>query len=177
MIQKYNIPVVTEGGVPNPNNLSDEMQKIYALSIKTNRSNTGQLTYNSSTSGISYNTVDYPSVSSIYNKGETGIYNLLVQELNEYMLSSGDLNTYGNTGAIAITGWTSNSGEYSYKLNIPIAGVLSTHIVSVIIDKDNMNTAVQCFLSAANDSYDGGITVYAKLVPTSVINFTYIVYK
>lgn len=172
MILKYNIPVITEGGVPNPNNLSDEMQKIYALSIKTNRSNIGQLSYNSPTSGISYNTVDHPTEVEIYNKGETGLYNLLIKELNEYMLSAEEFNTYG-TGTISTSGWVSNTGDYAYKTNVLINSATSNDIINIYIDKDSLDVANICELCATNESYDGGVTLYAKKIPSSNINFTY----
>lgn len=172
MITKYNIPVITEGGVPNPNNLSDEMQKIYALSIKTNRSNVGQIAYNSSTSGISYNTVNYPAVIDIYNKGETGLYNLLIQELNEYMVLAEDLNTNG-TGIIPITDWTANIGDYAYKVSVVIDKIINSDIVNICIDKESIDIAASCAICPTNESYNGGIIIYAKKIPTEPIPFTY----
>lgn len=79
LFTKINTPCSTVGGVPNANNKTDELLKINALAKKTNRSNTGQISYTSETSGTIYRTADYPNVANIYNKGETGIYNLLIR--------------------------------------------------------------------------------------------------
>lgn len=177
-INKVNIAVVTEGGVPNANNVSDEAQKIQTLAYKLNRSNTGQLSYTSASSGISYNTVDNSSDVTIYNKGETGLYNLLIKNMNNYMITSSDIGTFG-TATIATTGWASEiNGDYSYKLNIAIAGVLSTHIVDIKLDKSYVSSIVlTAGICPSNDSYDGGVTIYAKHIPTSPINFTYTITK
>lgn len=79
LFTKINTPCSTVGGVPNANNKTDELLKINALAKKTNRSNTGQVSYTSETSGTIYRTADYPNVANIYNKGETGLYNLLIR--------------------------------------------------------------------------------------------------
>lgn len=79
LFTKINTPCSTVGGVPNANNKTDELLKINALAKKTNRSNTGQISYTSETSGTIYRTADYPNVANIYNKGETGLYNLLIR--------------------------------------------------------------------------------------------------
>lgn len=177
MISKYNIPVITEGGVPNPNNLSDEMQNIYALSIKTNRSNIGQIVYNSPTSSISYSTVDHPTDASIYNKGETGLYNLLIQELSEYMLSAEDLNTYG-TGIIEMTGWSVlTNNKYKYSKNVSVYLLTSDNIINITIDKDSLDVALNAGISSTNESYAGGFTIYSMRIPESAIDFTYTILK
>lgn len=175
-ISKFNLPVLTEGGVPNANNLSDEMQTINALAIKTTRSNVGQLSYTSLTSGITYNTVDYISDASIYNKGETGLYNLIVQELDEYMLKAEDIDeiqSYSGTGIITITGWVANTGDYAYQLDISLSGVTVDKVVDIYIDKDSMDIASVCELCPTNESYNGGVILYSKYIPTSNISFTY----
>ena len=79
LFTKINTPCSTVGGVPNANNKTDELLKINALAKKTNRSNTGQVSYTSETSGTIYRTADYPNIANIYNKGETGLYNLLIR--------------------------------------------------------------------------------------------------
>ncbi len=116
-VVKQNIPFITDGGVPNANNLSDEMTTIQNLAVNITRSNTGQVSYVSSTSATTYNTVDYPSDSTIYNKGQTGLYNLLVKQLGLYMLTAEDVTVmqgYSGNGSIITTGWTSNTGNYAY---------------------------------------------------------------
>lgn len=92
---KVNVPCSTVGGVPNANNKTDELLKISTLATKTNRTNTGQATYTSATSGIIYRTADYPNVVTIYNKGETGIYNLLIRLYggnNGFIITPSDYN-------------------------------------------------------------------------------------
>lgn len=176
MIQKYNIPIITEGGVPNANNLSDEMTTITTLATKVTRSNVGQLSYTSTTSGITYNTASYPSVPNIYNKGETGLYNLLIRELDEYILQAKDLNSYG-TGTIPTTGWSTINGKYKYSINITIPNVTSDNIVNMTIDKDSVDVALRANMCPTNESFTGGITVYSMFIPKSAINFTYTVLK
>lgn len=175
-VVKYNIPVITEGGTPNANNLSDEMQTIEALAKKLTRSNVGQLNYTSLSSGISYSTANYSSDSSIYNKGETGLYNLLIKELDEHILQAKDFNEYG-TGTITNTNWNTSSGGYRYQKDVLISGLLSSHIINITIDKSSMITAIDAVLCSTNDSYDGGFTVYAQFIPKSNIDFTYTIFK
>ena len=176
-ITKQNIPVITDGGIPNANNLSDEASTIETLAFKTNRSNIGQILYTSSSSGISYNTNDYSSDSAIYNKGETGLYNLLLLALDTYMIKAENLNSYG-TGVIPTTGWSALVGSnFKYSINIPIAGVLSSHYVNVVIDKESLNIAMIAKFSSATESYDGGVTLCAYKIPTSSIPFSYTVLK
>lgn len=175
-VVKYNIPVITEVGIPNANNLSDEMNTIETLAKKLTRSNVGQLNYTSLSSGISYNTANYSSDSSIYNKGETGLYNLLIKELDEYILQAKDLNEYG-TGTITTTNWNTSSGGYRYQKDISISGLTSNQIINITIDKNSMTTAIDAVLCPTNDSYDGGFTIYAQFIPKSNINFSYTILK
>jgi hypothetical protein len=175
-IVKYNIPIITEGGIPNTNNLSDEMSTIQTLATKLTRSNVGQINYTSLSSGINYNTVDYISESDIYNKGETGLYNLLIKELDEYILQAKDLNEYG-TGVITNTNWNLIGGAYKYEKYVPISGITSDNIVNLAIDSNDLDIAAKAYLSSANNSYDGGVIVYCNYIPTGNINFTYTVFK
>lgn len=95
LFTKINTPCSTVGGVPNANNKTDELLKINELAKKTNRSNTGQISYTSKTSGIIYRTADYPNIVNIYNKGETGIYNLLIRLYggdNGFIITADDYN-------------------------------------------------------------------------------------
>lgn len=87
---KTNLPIATIGVLPLENNLVGEYNKINELMYKTNRSNLGQISWESPTSGILYRTVSSVNSPNIYNKGETGLYNLL-------------LNTYGGDNGFIIT--------------------------------------------------------------------------
>ena len=162
--------------VPNANNLSDEMTTIQNLAVNITRSNTGQVSYVSSTSATTYNTVDYPSDSTIYNKGQTGLYNLLVKQLGLYMLTAEDVTVmqgYSGNGSIITTGWTSNTGNYAYKLSVSITNATSFSNINVYIEKDSIAIAQLINLCPTNESYDGGVTFYAKKVPTVAIPFSY----
>lgn len=77
------------------------------------------------------------------------------------------------TGTITTTGWVTNTGDYGYKLDLAISGILATDYVDIFIDNDDLDTAQTASISPNNSSYDGGVTLYAKSVPTSAMNFTY----
>lgn len=78
-LSKINVPLDTpvQAGQSN-NNYYGEVAKIQALAANLNRTTTGQVTWTSDTSGITYNTANYSSQSTINNKGETGLLNLLI---------------------------------------------------------------------------------------------------
>lgn len=110
---KVDVPCSTVGGIPNANNKTDELLKISTLATKTNRTNTGQATYTSATSGIIYRTADYPNVVTIYNKGETGIYNLLIRLYggnNGFIITPSDYNNIESE-------LSDTYDEISYKIN------------------------------------------------------------
>ena len=81
------------------------------------------------------------------------------------------------TGTIPTTGWIASTGDYAYKLNIALAGVTSADNVLVMIDKDALDDASDCGLSATNESYAGGFTVYAESIPATTIAYSYVVIK
>lgn len=79
LFEKTNVPIsvpINETGTTE--NYSDEIAKIQSLVMNTNRSVSGQVEWTSASSGVTYNTQNYASNSNIYNKGETGLYNLLI---------------------------------------------------------------------------------------------------
>lgn len=79
MINKTNVPIsvpINETGTTE--NYSDEIAKIQSLVMNTSRGTSGQVEWTSASSGVTYNTQNYASNSDIYNKGETGLYNLLI---------------------------------------------------------------------------------------------------
>ena len=78
-LSKINVPLDTPvtAGQSN-NNYYGEVAKIQELAANLNRTTTGQTTWTSESSGITYNTSSYSSQSTIYNKGETGLLNLLI---------------------------------------------------------------------------------------------------
>lgn len=76
------------------------------------------------------------------------------------------------SGIIPTTGWSANSGDYLYKINIAVAGILSTDFVDIILSNDSHDIAQIAELSPSCDSYDGGVTFYTKGIPTETITFT-----
>ena len=98
---KINVPVNTpvQPGSTN-SNYSGEIAKINELISKTDRSNSGQIQWQSPTSGQSYDTSTYSSNTNIYNKGETGLYNLLLYlygGTDGWILTASDYNTIKET--------------------------------------------------------------------------------
>lgn len=90
---KINVPIQTPAGTGN---YSGEIAKINQLVADANRSNSGQVTWTSATSNITYNTSDYSSNNEIYNKGNTGLYNLLIylygKQNNGWIVTADDYN-------------------------------------------------------------------------------------
>lgn len=81
LFNKNNVPISTpvQQGQSN-NNYSGELSKIMELVLNTGRTTSGNITWTSPTSNITYNTSDssYASIGGINNSGETGLYNLLI---------------------------------------------------------------------------------------------------
>ena len=81
------------------------------------------------------------------------------------------------SGTILTTGWATNTGEYVKKLNIIISGVTSTDVVNMSLSVDGNVIAQEIELCPTTSSYNGGVTIYAKEIPSVAINFEYIVIK
>ena len=87
-----NLP--NETPVPNANNLTGEAEKYYELYVKTDRTNSGQVTFTSPTSGNYYSTTSYSSDADVYNKGEQGMMNLLYKYvLKTYIIEASTINS------------------------------------------------------------------------------------
>ncbi len=80
---------------------------------------------------------------------------------------------YTGTGTIATTGWSANTGDYGYKLDIALTGITSSDIVNIQLDPDKIDVAEICELCPTCESYTSGITVYAKYIPTTSIDFSF----
>ena len=79
MRSKVAVPIATPLTDPlTAINYSGEVAKIQSLVENTSRTNSGTVVWTSPTSGITYDTSEYSSNSNIDNKGETGLYNLLI---------------------------------------------------------------------------------------------------
>lgn len=70
------IDLQNQAGSPSSNNLTNEYTKYQELYNKLSRTTTGQTSYTSTSSNQTYNTIDYPSDATVYNKGEDGLLNL-----------------------------------------------------------------------------------------------------
>lgn len=79
--QKIDLPVVTQVGIPNPDNLSAEANYYQYLQTKyiEPRTDSGREIWISPSSGITYNTNDtqWADNTDIFNRGEEGMMNLL----------------------------------------------------------------------------------------------------
>jgi hypothetical protein len=85
----------------------------------------------------------------------------------------GVVNAMTGSATIPIEGWVAIEGDYSYKLDLVIDGIVADSSVTVAIDKNNQEAAVAAGLCPVNDSYDGGITLYAQFVPEAIIEIDY----
>ena len=91
------IPVPIEVG-GSSNNFSGEITKINQLVANTNRSTSENVSWQSPTSGVQYNTADpaYSSITGVANNGETGLYNLLIylygHRNNQWIVTADDYN-------------------------------------------------------------------------------------
>ena len=79
---------------------------------------------------------------------------------------------YEGTGlTISTSGWAANAGDYPWKKDVNITGMLASDRAIVFIDKESLDTAEDIELSTAADTYAGGITFYAQSVPATSITF------
>lgn len=82
---------------------------------------------------------------------------------------------HGGYGRIPTTGWTNYVGEYLYRVQIPIAGIIESHIVYISIVEEDLITARVAEIAPTCDSYNGGVIFYAMRIPISPINFNFVV--
>ena len=72
---------------------------------------------------------------------------------------------------IPITGWTSvsiNSKPFYY-LTIADASIVATDRVDINLAVESLEYATACQLQSATVAVTGGVTIYAKFVPTTVM--------
>lgn len=79
------------------------------------------------------------------------------------------------TATIPITGWVSNTGDYKYKLNLAISGVVATDTVYLMLDKDVQDVASSCGMCPSIDEYTGGVTLYVQSIPTASMSVKYLI--
>ncbi len=188
---KINLPTNTQDTLPNVNNKVGEYNQYVALCLKTTRSNTGQVVFLSTTSGITYNTSDYPGETNIYNQGETGMMNLLFKlysGANGFIVSAEDINSLVDEingiktdyqpknlkfHNISLTSgdFVSDAtySDYPYRATIPLVNVGSDDFASVIFDLVNLEWNILCqecrTWGTADDPADGGVYIYSSDVP------------
>lgn len=76
-------------------------------------------------------------------------------------------------GIITTIGWVVNAGDFGYKLDLPVQGILETDYIDIFINNDDLDVALASELSPNNESFADGITFYCKTVPTAEISFNY----
>lgn len=80
--------------------------------------------------------------------------------------------TSAASGTIPTSGWVSNTGDYPYKLDLAISGVTATDVVLIFLDKEVADTGQDAGLCPTNESYAGGVTLFAKSVPAVAMDFS-----
>lgn len=81
------------------------------------------------------------------------------------------------SGTIPTSGWDTVTGDYTKRYSYAITGVLSTDIVDIYLDKDSQDTALDAEICPTSESYNGGVYIYAKTVPTTSISFSYTILR
>lgn len=121
-LTKINVPLDTPTTQTN-NNYYGEVAKIQALAADTMRSAGGNVEWTSDTSQITYNTANYTSDSAVYNKGETGLMNLLIKlygtnadSTKRFIMTADDWNEVANTLNNYATGTPVPAAQYSQKI-------------------------------------------------------------
>lgn len=96
-----NLPNTTPA--PNPQNLTQEAQRYWQLYTSLQRTQDGEETFSSSSSGADYSTSDYPADADVYNKGQQGMMNLLYKYvLNQYIIDATDFNDIEEDSTTAV---------------------------------------------------------------------------
>ena len=160
---KQNVPISTTSPFPNSNNYSAEIAKINSLVSDPNRSNSGDIQWESTSSGEVYNTADneYSNVPNVSGKGETGLYNLLIYKYGE--LNNGWILTGDNYNAITEIVDNIVSGSQSVG-NALVANKLGTSTVGSANNPIYLSAGVPTVVTSIPSSTDSG---YAAAIGTS----------
>jgi hypothetical protein len=154
-------------------NMSDEYLKFIELATTYPRSTTGNLSWTSTTSNVVYATI-----GTVYDgMGQQGQYLLLKDAMKDYMLFASEVWTIDTGNTLPTTGWVASGSDYDYEYDFADTSITENDIVGIFIDKDSIVDAVTCGLAPANDSYDGGVILYASGAPSVAIVFDYIVWR
>lgn len=154
-------------------NMSSEYLKFIELVGTWPRSTTGNVSFTSTTSGITYATVG----SAYDGDGQQGLYLLLKDAMEDYMLFASEIWTIDTANTLPTSGWAASGSDYDYEYDFVDTTITEDDIVFVSIDKDSIADALSCGLSSAADSYDGGITFYADSAPGTAIIFDYVIMR
>jgi len=139
---KYNLPDTVSGGIPNVNNLTAEATYYQTLVNSLTRTETGVATYTSSSSGVSHSTNDYSGDADVYNKGGTGLKNLLAKYvLPNYILTATDWNQIGDLSTLTTTEKTNLVGAIN-----EVDTDLTTHLAEYTTFKNNNTSSHQVFI-------------------------------
>ena len=79
--------------------------------------------------------------------------------------------------SITASSWVANSGDYPYKKNHAISGVLSTDEVNINILPDYLDIASGAEMAPYCEEYNGGITLYSKSIPSGTIVAKYTIWR
>lgn len=121
-MQKGSLPNVP--GLPNEQNLTGEYSEYNRIYFNINRTNSGVYVFSSETSSITYSTSDYPDDSSIFNKGESGMMNLLYKYvLLPYIITPDDIGEFIEKADLS---QVAMSGEYKDLKGLPFIPSLSS---------------------------------------------------
>ena len=154
-------------------NMSGEYLKYIELSTTFPRSTTGQQSYLSTTSNITYATIG----TNYDNQGQQGLYLLLKDAMHDYMLMASEVWTIDTANTLPTTGWVASSSNYDYEYDFADTMITENDFIDVAFDKDSQADVSACGLSASVDSYDGGFTFYANSAPSNPIIFDYIIHR
>jgi len=95
----------------------------------------------------------------------------VIAAINE--LVAGKVALSSGSGTIPTTGWVANTGDYAFKLDLAVAGILATDYVMVNLANDSIDVAQDAELSPNITEYAGGITFFCKTIPALSIPFTW----
>jgi hypothetical protein len=76
-------------------------------------------------------------------------------------------------GVIPTTGWVSNTGDYAYRVDIPVTGITSANLVTLFMDKEYVDVANIAKICPTVETFDGIIRVFAQNIPVDNIPFTW----
>lgn len=162
---KVNIPIGLDGSL----DYTDESKHLNTLIYTIDRTNSGQSTFTSLSSQITYNTEDYPDNPEIFNRGDVGMIHLL-QTLyggqDGFLMMAEDYNNVVvNEVSLTIpaASWAESGTEGIWSQTLSVAQVKST-------SKCDLKANYTEYAAHINELYvqlfvdnptNGGITIYA----------------